>query len=110
MLIEDLPRPLAAALEEREVLLPTASDLDVSGRPADRRLVVTPTAVLVFDPNQTDKPLLELPFEAVEQWRASSEVGGGVLQARQAGGWVDVVRYSNSLAERFGKLAAKLEE
>jgi ATP-binding cassette subfamily B protein len=110
MLIEDLPRPLAAALSEREVLLPTASDLDVSGRPADRRLVVTPTALLVFDPNQTDRPLLELPLETVEQWRAWSEVGGGVLQVRQADGWVDVVRYSNSLAERFGKLAPKLEE
>jgi ATP-binding cassette, subfamily B, bacterial len=110
MLIESLPRPLAVALEKREVLLTTASDLDVSGRPADRRLVVTPTALLVFDPAKPDHSLVELPFDAVEAWRASAEVGGGVLQARQSGGWIDVVRYSNSLADRFAKLTAKLEE
>src|SRR5687767_6055485 len=110
MLSVILPRPLAAALEGRDVRLTTASDLDVHGRAADRRLVVLADVLQVYDPAQPDRPLAELPFDAVEQWRASGEIGGGVFQARKAGGWVDVIRYSNSLADRFAKLATKLEE
>jgi ATP-binding cassette subfamily B protein len=110
MLSVTLPRPLAAALDDRDVVLTTASDLDVHGRPADRRLVVFPDALHVYDPARTDRPLLDLAFDAVDHWRTAGEVGGGVLQARLAGGWVDVIRYSNSLADRFAKLVTKLEE
>src|SRR5262245_24149259 len=110
MLSVNLPRPLAAALDGRDVQLTSASDLDVHGRPADRRFVVFADSLQVFDPACVDRPILELRFDAVEQWRAAGEIGGGVLQARQTGGWVDVVRYSNSLSDRFAKLATKLEE
>jgi len=110
MLSVNLPRPLAAALEGRDVRLTTASDLDVQGRPADRRLVVLADVLQVYDPTQVDIPILELPFNACDQWRAAGEIGGGVLQARQGDGWMDVIRYSNSLADRFAKLATKLEE
>src|SRR4051794_21888537 len=99
MLSVNLPRPLAAALNGRDIRLTTASDLDVQGRPADRRLVVFLDVLQVFDAAQPDRPLLELAFDAVDQWRVVGEVGGGVLQARLAGGWVDVIRYSNSLAD-----------
>src|SRR4051812_10896278 len=110
MLSVSLPSPLAAALNGRDVSLSTASDLDVHGRPADRRLVVFADVLQVFDPAQVDHPILELSFADAEQWRAAGEIGGGVFQARKAGGWVDVVRYSNSLADRFAKLATRLEE
>ena len=36
-------------------------------------------------------------------------VGSGFLQALLDGVWVDVVRYSNRRASRFGRLATKLE-
>ena len=109
MLSEPLPRPLATALSEHDVQLATASDLDVDGSPGDRRLVVLVDALHIYDPAQPDQPLRTYSFDTVEQWRTAGEVGGGVLQARIAGGWVDVIRYSNSLADRFAKLVSKLE-
>src|SRR5581483_1800602 len=45
----------------------------------------------------------------VEQFRAHGVVGSGFLRALRDGVWIDVVRYSNTLATRFARLAAKLE-
>jgi ATP-binding cassette subfamily B protein len=51
-----------------------------------------------------------VPWPEVEQVRTSSGVGGGTLQVRADGGWIDLVRFSNALATRFHKVSRVLEQ
>ena len=58
------------------------------------------------------KPLLvnHLPLARVEKFRTHGAIGSGFLQAYVDDAWVDVARYSNTLAARFHLLADKLED
>ena len=51
-----------------------------------------------------------VPWPEVEQVRTSAGVGGGTLQIRADGGWIDLVRFSNALATRFHKVSRVLEQ
>jgi ATP-binding cassette subfamily B protein len=115
MLPENLPAPLAALLEkhgldDRPVLLAAATDLAPDGRPESQWLVVTATSVAVLQGGPAPHLLRALRVDQVETFRAHGVLGSGFLQARVDGVWVDLVRYSNGLAHRFLKAAAKLEE
>jgi hypothetical protein len=48
--------------------------------------------------------------DTVEEVRTTAGVGGGTLQVRIDGDWVDLVRYSNAMATRFHKVARALEQ
>jgi len=51
-----------------------------------------------------------VPWPEVEQVRTTAGVGGGTLQIRADGGWIDLVRFSNALATRFHKVSRVLEQ
>jgi len=51
-----------------------------------------------------------VPWEGIDQVRTSAGVGGGTLQVREGGDWVDLVRYSNAMATRFHKVSRALEQ
>jgi ATP-binding cassette, subfamily B, bacterial len=96
----------AAGLNHRPVLLSVGTDVGLSGEPAAEWLVVTPDHLAATDGHGT---LRAVPWRGVERVRTTSGVGGGSLQVRTDGVWIDLVRYSNALATRFHKVSRALD-
>jgi ATP-binding cassette subfamily B protein len=105
-ILEALP---SHGLDDQSLLFSTSTDLSAEGRPERQWLVLCGRRLVLLSEGETPKVLHELRIDDAETFRTHSGVGSGFLQARIGGVWVDVVRYSNSLAGRFVKLAAKLE-
>lgn len=117
--LRQAPPPAIASLLDagsqgasHELLLCTSSDIDLLGQRQTQWLLVTADQVLAAGTDRSGElpgNVRRLKLEQIEQFRAKGVLGSGFLQARVDGAWVDLVRYSNSLADRFGKVAAKLE-
>jgi ATP-binding cassette subfamily B protein len=115
MFQESPPASILQALENcgpggARVLFATSTDLSADGRPQRQWLILRGRQLVLLSDGETPKVLRMLALDEAETFRANTGVGSGFLQARVGGVWVDVVRYSNSLAGRFVKLAARLEE
>jgi ATP-binding cassette subfamily B protein len=88
--------------------LPLAVDTDVTldGLPGRERLVVTREQIAA----EADGAVLRaVAWPTVTEVRTTAGLGGGTLQVKTDGTWIDVVRYSNALATRFHKLSRMLE-
>jgi ATP-binding cassette subfamily B protein len=96
-------------LDDEPPLLTTSADLTLDGRFERQWLLVTPRHLAVIADGAAPHLVRALPLADVEAFRACGAVGSGLLQARVGGAWVDVVRYSNTLAPRFHKAAGRLE-
>ncbi|MFM7183181.1 MAG: DUF1854 domain-containing protein [Planctomycetota bacterium] len=96
----------AAGLNHRPILVAVDSDVDLVGDPAQEWLVVTPDHMAVTDGGRT---LRAVRWSAVDKVRTSAGVGGGALQVRTEGTWIDLIRYSNALAARFHKVSRALD-
>ncbi len=114
MLQDPVPCEVKELLENQQlngvpVLLSTTSDLSLSGDLRAHWIVVTRDNLAVVEGS---KPRLihHFPLGRVEQFRTHGAIGSGFLQAYVDDAWVDVARYSNTLATRFHKLADKLED
>ena len=88
------------------MLLAVDSDVDLAGRPAREWLLVTPDHLGAVDAVTVRRAI---PWRDVEQVRTAAGVGGGTLQVRVAGVWIDVIRFTNALATRFHKVSRGLE-
>jgi ATP-binding cassette subfamily B protein len=95
--------------EQRTILFSTATDLSAEGRPEQQWLFLCDRRLVLLSEDDPPQLLHTWTVDEAETFRTHAGVGSGFLQARIGGVWVDVVRYSNSLASRFVKLAAKLE-
>jgi ATP-binding cassette subfamily B protein len=98
------------AFADQSILLEVPSDLSFDGRFEPHRLVVTHKNVAALADSEPPAVKCQVALDEVEAFRASPGLGSGMLQARVAGSWVDLVRYSNSRAHQFVKLANRLEE
>ncbi len=96
-------------LDDQPILFSTSTDLSAEGRPERQWLLLCGRRLVLLTEEDTPRVLHTWTVEEAETFRTHAGVGSGFLQARIGGVWVDVVRYSNSLAGRFVKLAAKLE-
>lgn len=105
------------------LLLTIDTDIDLDGQPNRTWLVVSEKQLLVIQSadrptpdrtgNSTDcsqQPLISLALSEVLEYRTRCGVGSGMLQARTTDGWIDLIRYSNSLSSRFHKVSRKLEK
>ena len=113
-----------AGLNHRPILLSIDTDVALDGRSAREWLVVTPDHLSVVPErsstlgngggtaggNSAGRPLRSVSWTGIDQVRTSAGVGGGMLQVREAGQWVDLVRYSNAMATRFHKVSRALEQ
>jgi ATP-binding cassette subfamily B protein len=112
------PPPAAerAAPPQPPVLLEIDTDVSLDGTPAQEWLMVTPDTLTVtqssvgLQPAKNGPPLRTIPWPDVEQVRTTAGVGGGTLQVKTDGDWVDLVRYSNAFATRFHKVSRALEQ
>jgi ATP-binding cassette subfamily B protein len=105
---EDDPPPGA----DGEPLLAIDTDVGLGGEPGREWLVVTAAAIAVMAGPPTDAPAAlrrRIAWPDVAKVRTIAGLGGGTLQVRVDGGWVDLVRYSNASATRFHKVSRALE-
>ena len=124
----------AAGLNHRPVLVSIDTDVSLDGEPRREWLFVTPDHLSVVlegtggnatAPSRVDgtagpiapetvsppaKVLRVIPWPDVAQVRTSAGVGGGMLQVKTDGDWIDLLRYSNALATRFHKVSRALEQ
>ncbi len=108
----------AAGLNHRPVLLSVDTDVSLDGRPGREWLSVTRDHLAVIaDPEQLrgDRGVSNgvrrvVAWSDVSEVRSVAGVGGGTLQVRAAGAWLDLLRYSSSMATRFHAVARGLEQ
>lgn len=113
MLVEDPPQEVLSSLDQQDgiegpILLKTPTDIDLTGEPTRDWLLVTPGHVAVVAEG-SGEVRRSVAIVEVSSFRALAGVGSGTLQARVGESWIDLVRYSNRLADRFFKIASKLE-
>ena len=115
MIQEDVPGEVKELLERQQlngvpVLLSTTSDLSLQGDLRGHWIVVTRDHLAVVADGAEPRLVNHLPIARVEKFRTQGAIGSGFLQAYVEEAWVDVARYSNTLAPRFHLLADKLED
>src|SRR5206468_4356306 len=91
------------------VLICTDSDIDDAGHYRPQWLVVTTDYLFVCAPDATAQVRVELKLSDVSEFRCEGVIGCGLLQARVDGVYIDLLRYSNALADRFNKASRKLD-
>ena len=124
-----------AGLKHRCLWLANFTDVSLRGEPTREWLVVSGdeiSAIGLFQdfaasssPNRTDaarnasvdvrrpvpeaKLLRSVPWNDVQSIRTQAGVGGGTLQLKVDGDWVDILRFSNAYATRFHKISRLME-
>ncbi|HJQ79255.1 MAG TPA: DUF1854 domain-containing protein [Lacipirellulaceae bacterium] len=137
MFKEELPRAVYEELDRRglngvPLLLAAHSDLSLSGRPERSWIVVTKDNVTAVRETAVDGlyeagqalpgsqtpatdavPVITVetyvPVSEVREFRTQGAIGSGFLQAYVDDYWVDLARFPNTDADRFGRLARYLE-
>ena len=115
MIQEPVPGEVKELLESQQlngipVLLSTTSDLSLKGDLRGHWIVVTRDHLAVIADGAQPRLVNHVPIARVEKFRTQGAVGSGFLQAYVEETWIDVARYSNTLAPRFHLLADKLED
>jgi ATP-binding cassette subfamily B protein len=115
MLQESVPCEVKELLESQQlngvpVLLSTTSDLSLTGDLRGHWIVVTHNHLAVVADGAKPRLVNHLALGCVEKFRTHGAIGSGFLQAYVDDAWVDLARYSNTLATRFHELADKLED
>ncbi len=105
----------ALGLDQRDLRLCTHTDIDRFGRYRRQWLAVTADRVAVVPEAPSvagtrDEPSVMVRFDEANEFRCEAAVGSGLLQARVGQTYVDLLRYSNRMADRFGKVARKLQD
>ena len=101
---------VARAAPGSEIRIAAASDLAADRRFGERWFVLAGERVLVLAPNGSDAEVtVDLPLSDIKEAECEVLVGGGMLQAVIKGRKVDLLPYTNALAERFGTVRGQLD-
>ena len=99
-----------------ELLLLTETDLDRSGRFGRRWLAVTPSRLMTFADGSAGAapsngaPEVELPLKDITAVTTSHMVGQMALEAEVDGRRIELLRCSNSLVSKMGRIAKSLND
>lgn len=99
----------AESISTGDLLLCTNTDIDNLGTYRQSWLAVSKDSIYVVSDGDAPKVELRLAIDTVSEFRCQGTIGSGLLQARVDGCFIDILRYSNRLADRFGKVARKLD-
>jgi ATP-binding cassette subfamily B protein len=115
MLLEELPVAVREELDRCglngvPVLLSTRTDLSLSGQPRRHWIVATQNNVATVADGDAPTVANHVPVAEVEEFRTQGAMGSGFLQAYIDEHWVDLARFQNTDAERFARVARKLED
>ncbi len=97
------------SITAEELLICTDTDIDYFGKYRQSWLAVSKDYIYVVSDGEMPKIEMRLAIESVSEFRCQGTIGSGLLQARVDGCFIDILRYSNRLADRFNKIARKLE-
>jgi ATP-binding cassette subfamily B protein len=115
-LLADMPDGIRAKLlakgkDESDVLLCTETDLDIFGNLATEWFVVCKDFLIVFGFEEEQwKQLRQFDIGDIVSVRVDSRVGSGFLQVEVDGQYKNVIRYSNSYAYKFSRVASKIKD
>jgi ATP-binding cassette subfamily B protein len=115
MLRQEIPEPVRRVLHQDgldggPLLLSTRTDVTLAGEALPQWLIATAGEVRIVEDGPSPRLLRRLTIGDVAGFRSHSVVGSGFLQAQVDGMWVDLLRFSNRLSDRFTKVARKLED
>ena len=99
----------ASGIATADILLCTPTDIDALGNYQEQWLVVTSERLAVVSGIEPAELLVSLVLKDVSEFRCTTTIGSGLLQARVNNMYVDVLRYSNRVADRFQKIGRKLD-
>ena len=88
-----------------ESLYSIATDIDAAGMYGERWLFITNERLLVLSNDDNGSAPLEVPMGEITEAKAEVLVGNGTLNVTANGHTVELLRYSNTLASEFAKLA-----
>jgi ATP-binding cassette subfamily B protein len=103
-------RLVAEGISEGTLLLCAPTDIDRLGQYRREWLAVTRERLMVIAEEAPAPVLLAFGLDAAKEFRVRAGVGSGLLQATVDGVAVDILRYSNTGAYRFERIAHKLEK
>jgi ATP-binding cassette subfamily B protein len=92
-----------------DVLLSTPTDINSAGQYCEPWLVVTDERAIVFSEGESPRVTCDIRLTEASEFRCEGVIGAGLLQARVNGVFIDLIRYSNALGDRFAKVCRKLE-
>lgn len=99
----------AGGLNGRPVLLSTSTQINMLGEAQPRWLVLTDKhLVVVAEDEDSARVLHQIVADEISDARIMPQVGSGLLQIKTDGHFEDVLRYANSDAPKFSRVAAKL--
>ncbi len=96
-------------IQPGDLLICTMTDIDSRGRYQTQWLAVTHEKLVVCSNGSQPRKLLALDIKDASEFRCQNVVGSGLLQACVKGLWVDLLRFSNKLGDRFQKVSRKLD-
>ena len=96
-------------LDHQTVILSVATDVDLDGNATSHWLIATNEDLSVVDSLDEQEVLRSIPWDEIDDVRTVPGVGSGRLQVRHHEQWTDVLRYSNSLAQRFHQISRQLD-
>jgi len=115
--VRGIPEALKAkasesSITEADCLFSIRSDLAIDGSPAEIWLVVSPSHAIALRVDGVAISLVGEPIamEDVRRCRCFQTIGSAFLQFQMDGVYVNVVRYSNSYREHFGRIQNQIQK
>jgi ATP-binding cassette subfamily B protein len=96
-------------LDHDPILLTIDTDISLDGKPQSQWLIATRVELSVVTGRPDAEPARQLPWDNIQAVRTVVGVGSGLLQVQVDGEWLDVLRFSNTHAYRFHKVARRLD-
>ena len=93
---------------EEAPVITARTDINWLGRAEYQWLLVSLRRLVVVSGEPEHRTLHSMRIDAATEYRCQNVVGSGLLQAQIDGSFIDLLRYSNSLADKFHKIATKL--
>jgi ATP-binding cassette subfamily B protein len=114
--IEELPprlrQILSEALDANAVEIAVSTDLDRNGRFGEEWFVLSRGRIRVLSPDQAGDwtERLQLPVDRVRSFYTDILIGGGALIAVSGPEPAEILRFSNALQQKFGRIVKFLQE
>lgn len=110
---ETIPEKVVAAVRAIDpslgpIRISTRTDIDRFGKYVTKWLIVTDDSLYVVEESEPPRLAISIELKKATEFRNQNVVGSGILQAQIDGMYIDILRYSNSLADKFHKVVAKL--
>jgi len=101
----------AVGLAPNELLIFTESEIDREGKYCQQWLAVDKDTIAVISDSPSAQVILNIAIADIAEFRSTAVIGSGIVQALMKNGsyFVDVIRYKNSQADKFHKIARKLD-